>query len=397
VPSARRAGRADVKSTREHILLTGFPGFISKPLLRQLLSSNDVVVTAVVEADRQQAAEAAVAELAVEQRPQVRLVHGDVRHMDLGLSGQELAQLADVSIVLHLAGVQRSDAPAALLRAVNVDGVRHALQLATELPKLQRFVHFSSCFVAGDGHGVVLEETLESSAFRTPYEASKQEGERLARAAMSSLPVTIIRPSIVVGDSTTGEIDRFEGVYAVGILIVTSPVSIPLPLPGPAVAPLHLVPVDYVVRATLHLMRKAEAVGQTCHVVDPNPLSARQVYDLVAARVGKKSPPTMPSSKGVASAIATMAFTRIAKGALKLPLLEKWTKTSPHAVDLFDRFVLYNAYNTHRLLDGSGIQCPRFDAYVDALVSYVTTSLRRQQREKRENQAKRRAPRHALD
>jgi len=68
-------------------------------------------------------------------------------------------------------------------------------------------------------------------------EASRMSGE---------LPVTIYRPSSVVGDSSTGEIDRFEGPYYLGILLVMSPLVVALPLPGDGVAPLNVVPADYV-------------------------------------------------------------------------------------------------------------------------------------------------------
>ena len=76
----------------------------------------------------------------------------------------------------------------------------------------------------------------------------------MVRAA-DALPVTIVRPSTVVGDSRTGEIDRFEGPYALGILLVASPLVVPLPLPGNGVAPLNVVPVDFVVRAAVRLAR----------------------------------------------------------------------------------------------------------------------------------------------
>jgi nucleoside-diphosphate-sugar epimerase len=166
--AARKRSRRDGGAVQEHVLLTGFPGFISKPLLRQLLASESTFVTAVVEDSRRGDADAAVAALPPSQRARLRMLPGDVRHMDLGLSGAELKLLGDVTIVLHLAGVQRTQASVELLHAVNVDGVRHALQLASEFPKLRRFVHFSSCFVAGDRQGVVLEEHLDSSAIRRP-------------------------------------------------------------------------------------------------------------------------------------------------------------------------------------------------------------------------------------
>lgn len=377
-------------------LLTGYPGFVAKPLLRRLLAEHPrgrfIVL---VEDGRTAAADADLASLGASDRKRVRVASGDVRKMDLGLAGLEIDALKDTTHVFHLAGIQSATADRALLQAVNVDGVRNALALARDLPKLRRFVHFSSCFVAGDRPGVILEEELETpAASRTAYEESKMRGEKLARAAMAELPVTIVRPSVVVGDSVSGVVDRFDGVYAMGILIVTSPLSVPLPLPGPGLAPLHIVPVDYLTRVVCHLADDERAVGKTFHVVDPNPLSARQVYELVAARAGKKVqalPKALSSSlalsvaaqrgSAVLSAFATQAtalFDAIGRGGHS-PLSQN-VKKSAAAVELFDRFVIFNAANTAALLAGTDILCPRFDSYVDALVKYVKDSLREERR-----------------
>jgi nucleoside-diphosphate-sugar epimerase len=382
-------GRRGAPGPGPHALFTGWPGFVGKPLVQRFLATHPRgQATCLVEESRRADADVELARLPPKDRKRVRIAFGDVQKMDLGLAGLEIEALTSVTHVFHLAALQSAQADARRLDAINVDGVRNALALARELPALQRFVHFSSCFVAGDRQGVILEEDLdEIPAARTPYEESKMRGEKLARAAMSELPVTIVRPSVIVGDSTTGEIDRFDGVYAMGILVVTSPIGVPLPLPGPGTGPLHVVPVDYVTRAVLHLADDPRAIGQTFHIVDPNPLSARMVYSLVAQKAGKKVP-TLPrslSSSLAVSAAARRASTLASQiasslaGSLSSTFpgmgLER-VKRSAAAVELFDRFVVYNAAHTAALLAGTDIVCPRFDTYVDALVRFVRDSLR---------------------
>jgi len=51
-------------------------------------------------------------------------------------------------------------------------------------------------------------------------------------------------------------------------------------------------------------------------------------------------------------------------------------RRSAAAVELFDRFVVYNAAHTTALLAGTDIVCPRFDTYADTLVRFVRDSLR---------------------
>ncbi len=368
-------------------LLTGYPGFIAKRLVRRLLDEgSDVVVVCLVEERRRADAEADLALLSPEQRGRVKLVVGDVSKMDLGLAGLEIAALAGVTHVFHLAALQTTSASPAALDAVNVVGVRNMLALAKELPALRRFVHFSSCFVCGDRVGVVLEDDLldEPLVHRSTYEDSKYRGERLARAAMSALPISIVRPSVVVGDSATGEVDRFDGVYAMGILIVTSPIGVPIPLPGPGLAPLHLVPVDYLTRVVVEIARNDSAVGKTFHVVDPNPLSARMIYDLVAHRAGKKTAPTVASAGLALVARRAAQVAKQVSGTVfdAVPGLERMRRGAA-AADLFDRFVVFNASNTTSLLAGTDVVCPRFDSYVDTLVKFVKDSLRQERHVRR--------------
>src|SRR5204863_58044 len=78
--------------------------------------------------------------------------------------------------------------------------------------------------------------------------------------------------------------------YVVAILLVTSPLQVAVPLPGNGVAPLNVVPIDYVVSAASHIHDDERAVGRTFHLADPNPSSSRRIYELIAERQGKKLP-----------------------------------------------------------------------------------------------------------
>lgn len=366
-PGAKRAGM--------HALITGYPGFISKRLLRRLLTDLPRArFTLLVEENRRGEAEADVASLG-DKAKRVRMATGDVSRMDLGLAGLEIDALQDVTHIFHLAAVQRVDAPPEILEAVNVTGVRNVLALAKELARLERVVHFSSCLVSGDREGVITEDELDvGQRFHTFYEETKLRGEKLMRAAMKDLPITVVRPSIVVGSSDTGEIDRFDGVYALAILVVASPVSVPLPLPGPGTAPLNLVPVDFVTKAVARLALDPRAKGGTFHIVDPNPLSARHVYELIAKRAGKKVPSgTLTSS--------------LAARVLKLPGISRLSRGRLPQLSAFDRFVVYNCSATLSLLDGTGVACPRFDTYVDKLMGFVTDSMKRERTRQRERVA----------
>jgi nucleoside-diphosphate-sugar epimerase len=252
---------------------------------------------------------------------------------------------------------------------VNVDGTRNLLELSRDCENLSRFNYFSTCYVSGDRVGVIAEDELDrGQSFRNAYEETKFQAERLVQRAGNTLPVTIYRPASVVGDSRTGEIDRFEGPYYLGILLVTSPMVVPLPLPGNGVAPLNVVPVDFVVSAVWHLSRDPRGLGRTFHLVDPNPMSARRVYELIAEKSNRKLPRFNLSA-------------RAADVMLRLPVLEKLARPQRAAISYVNHLAIYNCHNTLELLDGTGIRCPPLASYLDQLVAYV----REQYRKRREN------------
>ncbi|HEY0840278.1 MAG TPA: epimerase, partial [Vulgatibacter sp.] len=169
---------------------------------------------------------------------------------------------------------------------------------------------------------------------------------------------TVYRPSTLIGDAGTGEIDRRGGPYSLAVQLVTSPLRIPLPLPGDGSFPLNVVPSNFVADAILELSRRPEAKGRTFHLVDPNPMSARKVYERIAEMAGRK-----PLRLGLPA--------RASAALLRLPMLERLAGPHHLAYDHLNQLVIFNCRNTLELLDGTGIRCPPLDAYLDRLVGFV--------------------------
>jgi len=344
--------------------MTGFPGFLARRMVRKLLSfDNELEITTLVEAHCVEKAQKEI-EALIEARPngnidkRIRLVTGDVTAMDVGLSGPEYRQLGEsVTEIYHLAAIHELGVQKQRAENVNVTGTKNTLALARNIPSLERFTYFSSAYVSGDRVGVILEEDLESGqGFRNAYEATKHTAEVLVRRASYDLPVTIIRPTGVVGDSRTGEIDRYDGVYHLGILLATSPT--PIPLSGSGRAPLNLVPVDYLIDAVHAIVNRPETIGQTFHVCDPNPLSVRGVYELVAGCFGRRIPRYHVSPN-------------LTKAILRIPGLERFAPKSRESIDYLNQMAFYHSGNTEDALEGTGIRCPRFETYVERLIEFV--------------------------
>jgi nucleoside-diphosphate-sugar epimerase len=346
-------------------LVTGYPGFIGKRLVEHLAQEGKGRIYALVQPRLLDEARGLASRVT---GTPVEVLAGDVTDLHLGLSGEEVERVAgSVTRIFHLAALNQLTVSRELAWRTNVDGTRNVLELARECPRLERLVHFSTCHVAGAREGVIAEDELDrGQEFRNAWEETKFHAEKAVVRAADTLPVTIVRPSTVVGDSRTGEIDRFEGPYALGILLVASPLVVPLPLPGNGIAPLNVVPVDFVVRATVHLGSDPRAKGGTFHLVDPNPMSVARVYELIAERANRRLPKlTFPA--------------RAAEAVLRLPLLERVTRPQRAALGYINQLAWFTSSNTLERLEGTDIHCPRLSTYLDTLIAYVRDDYARRQ------------------
>ncbi|MBX3189735.1 MAG: SDR family oxidoreductase [Labilithrix sp.] len=350
----------------EVVLLTGFPSFGARKLCEHLVASHArTLVHAVVQKKFEADAREALDALPLEQRGRVNLLEGDAAAMDLGLSGSELKAVAsEIDRIHHMAQVSYLGADRKLAEHVNVGGAREILELASVARSLQCLVFHSTAHVSGDRTGLVLEAELDKGqTFRNVVEETMARAEKMMRGAMSKVPIAVVRPTIVVGDSQTGEVDRFDGPYFLILLIVTSPPDFPMPLPGRADTLLHLVPADYYVRAACAIGRDPRARGRTFHIGDPSPLTTKRVFELVAAAGGRRTP------RGFIPANLTKAL-------LRTPGIDRLAKSPRAFIDALATPVTYSFANTTELLADTDVRCPPLESYVDGLVEYVQHRLR---------------------
>lgn len=348
------------------VLLTGFPTFRARRVCEALLAYDDVEVRAVVRNKFMADAQAAIAAMG-DRGARVRVIEGDSAALDMGLSGEELAELAEqVEIIHHAAQVTYLNVDKELARQVNVDGAREALEVAERCKRLRCLVMHSSATVSGSFEGRFNEADLDvGQTFRNAVELTLARAERMAREAMATLPIAVVRPGVIVGDSHTGEIDRLDGPYYLMMLMLTSPPEVTLPLPGKGDAPLHVVPIDFVAAAAVAVGRHASAAGKTFHLTDPHPLAARRVFELFAAASGRRS-------------LRGFFPSQITSALLRTPGLERFATSQRSLIEVLGTDVVYDTRNSDAVL--GALSCPPFASYVDKLVSHVQGRLKDRQR-----------------
>jgi len=211
-------------------------------------------------------------------------VAGDLGSAALGVAPAELLALKGrISHVYHLAALYDITAAGPEAAAANVAGTEHALDFAARVG-CACFHHVSSIAAAGLYRGTFTEAMFdEATGLEHPYFRTKHDGEARVRAE-TRFPWRVYRPGMVVGDSTTGVIDKIDGPYFFFKLLQKLRSGWPnwLPLVGLEGGWVNLVPVDFVVRAIEHLSQLPGHDGGCFHLTDPRPRRIGEVLNVFA-------------------------------------------------------------------------------------------------------------------
>lgn len=227
---------------------------------------------------------------------------------------------------------------------------------------LTRLHYFSTCYVSGRYAGPFSEDDLEVGApFNNYYEETKHLAEVDVRRRMAAgMPVTIYRPSIVVGDSRTGETQKFDGPYFIMQWLLRQPRHAILPVAGdPTMTRVNVVPRDFVVDAVGYLRGLSVSEGRTYQLADPRPLTVDEMTGTIARATGRELI-KVPLPRKVAKASLT-----------HIPGLYRLMRIPPEAVDYFAHPTHYLTDNCRADLAGTDIEPPPFGSYVDRLVEFM--------------------------
>ncbi|EOD68720.1 SDR family oxidoreductase [Amycolatopsis vancoresmycina] len=359
--------------------VTGATGFIGKRLVARLLQrpETSAVYALVRETSRERLATTARDWPAADK---LHPVVGDLAEPRLGIDPADLDHLDHV---VHLAALYDLTAGEEANRRANVEGTRHLLAFAAEA-RAGLVHHVSSIAVAGDHAGRFTEADFDlGQRFASPYHATKFQSEKLVRE--QHLPYRVYRPSAVVGDSRTGEMDKVDGPYYF-LPAISRLAALPrrLPLAAPGLGATNLVPVDYVVEAMDHLMHRDAPSGTTYHLAAARPQPLNSVYNAFARAAGgplvRAVLPEKPSGavKRVGGRLAHAAAAGIdrvpgGRGARAAVLEELGVPLAvlPHLT----MDVVFDTARTRTALLGSGVELPELRDYAAPLYRYWQAHL----------------------
>jgi NAD(P)-dependent dehydrogenase (short-subunit alcohol dehydrogenase family) len=358
--------------------VTGATGFIGRNLVARLLQREGTIYALVRAGSRGRLEELRTAWGADGAR--VVPIAGDLAQPGLGVSEEDLLTLrGGVDHFFHLAAIYDMAAGAEAQEVANVEGTRHAVELAGAV-EAGCFHQVSSIAAAGLYRGTWTEDMFdEAEDLDThPYFRTKHESERVVREE-SRRPWRVYRPGIVVGDSRTGEIDKVDGPYYMFKLLQQARRVLPawLPTVGVEGGEINIVPVDYVAAAIDHIAHQPGLDGQAFSLTDPKPKTAGEVLNLFAHAADAPQAAVQLDS-GITDPMTSLART----GLRFFPPGRRAVKMALDRVGIPAGVLNYVSYPTHfdstraqEALAGSGIEVPPLESYADRVWDYWERNL----------------------
>jgi nucleoside-diphosphate-sugar epimerase len=267
-----------------NIFITGATGTVGSELLRCLATRDDTTINVLVR------------RVGYDRRPQIdyglrgvrvaaalNLLDGDLRDGgSLGLCTDVFESLTRTTThVIHCGGSTSFGLALDDARAVNVSGTARVVDFARRCERLESAAFFSTVYVSGKRRGPFGEADYgdDGEGFVNSYEQSKAEMEQVVRAAMSDLPVLLLRLSTVIGDSRTGAVHGFNALHHAIRLLYQGLAPM---VPGTPITPVDMVSSDYVADAAMHLIDGQERCG-VFHLASGN--RAPTIGDMLSATI----------------------------------------------------------------------------------------------------------------
>ena len=344
------------------IFLTGFPGFIAERLVARL-AKDEFQFFLLVQSEFLERAVEAVTEISEKTKTPLEnfaVIEGDITKPDLGMNVDDAATVRyETTDVFHLAALYDLAVEKDVAERANLEGTRNVNDFVRSLKHLKRYNYISTCYVAGKRTGVIREDELEhDKGFRNYYEQTKYEAEREVEKLKARLPVTIFRPSVVVGDSKTGETTKYDGIYYLIHYLRKAPYLLRAINVGNKTVKLNLVPVDFVVNAIADLAFDEKAKGKTIAIADPEPLTTGELFDAIAFEMTGRRSEFTPAPK-------------LVEWFLSKPFSPPITGLPIHGVPYFFIEQTYDTSTETELLEPHGLKCPNFRDYVANLLKFV--------------------------
>lgn len=357
--------------------LTGGTGFIGRFLVDKLLARGGTVYVLVRE--QSQGKLDVLRERWGTDEKRVKAVVGDLTSPNLGIDAKTMKSLkGNIDHFFHLAAVYDMGANEEAQQATNIEGTRSAVN-AAEAMDAGCFHHVSSIAAAGLFKGTFREDMFEEAEkLDHPYLKTKHESEKVVRESCK-VPFRVYRPGLVIGHSSTGEMDKVDGPYYFFKMIQKIRYALPqwVPTIGVEGGRLNIVPVDFVVNALDHIAHLEGENGNCFHLVDSDPKKVGEILNIFC-EAGHAPRMAMRIDSRMFGFIPPF----IRQSLKNLPPVKRLTSAilddmgiPPSVLSFINYPTKFDARETERVLKGTGIEVPKLEEYADVIWDFWERNL----------------------
>lgn len=159
------------------------------------------------------------------------IIVGDITLSCLGIEDRDIISFKNQNITMwHLAAIYDLAVKEEIAWKVNVEGTKMVCAFVRDHLEIEQLIYFSTAYVAGRREGTLLETEL-------------------------------VRPGIARGHSLSGKTIKFDGPYFFMNMIDRLKWLPFIPYVGKSDAHINVVPIDYIIDATIYLASNKNSAG----------------------------------------------------------------------------------------------------------------------------------------
>ncbi len=308
----------------------------------------------------------------------IEVIRGDIELERFGFSTGDYDRLGvTVTHIIHSAASVRMNLPLEQARRTAVFAAENILQFSEICQKnrqLKKVEIVSTVGVGGKWKGPLPERWIhEPRTFHNTYEQAKAEAEAIIEdKASNGLPLTVHRPSMIVGNSHTGSIPHFQIFYHLTEFIVgrrTWGV-----LPNISDHYVDLVPADYVAQVITWSSVSSCTAGRVLHLC-AGPEQAILLEDLRKLATIKFQEQHLFTSKKIILSASFFKVCIMLVSPFVPTRLRKKLVTLPIFLDYLSDEQVFSNKETRQLLESSGFISSQSDNFLNAVINYYLNQI----------------------
>lgn len=252
----------------ESVFLTGASGKIGSRVLAELLRETNYKIYILLRSKKDKSSKNRLNDILEfwdidknQYNERLSILEGDINLPNFGIANHWDNLKNEINYFIHIASSIRLDLSKEKAKELIYDTSLCAYNLALQAKNLKRYIYFSTIEVVGDYQGTIKEEFLTNYKrnFLNTYESAKAEFEEFLKAELEkNVPITIVRPGMLVGESTSGKAYGFQSFYMILEKMMINPDSPILPRSGP----INVIPVDILAKCVRLICLDPETIGK---------------------------------------------------------------------------------------------------------------------------------------